>query len=293
MKVLVVDDEELNVEILENYLQEEGYEVVTASNGVEAFLVLQQNPDVNLILLDRNMPEMDGITFLQELKTSKKFSHIAVVLQTAVADNNSVAEGINAGAFYYLTKPYKKNVLISIVNAALSDAIYKSQIIDEVRKNRQMLGHLNRAEFELFTMEEAQGLAYFIAGCFPNPEQVVLGLSEMLLNAIEHGNLGITYQEKGKLMHDGILQQEIERRQNLKENKVKRITVLFERNEREVAVTIKDEGSGFKWQDFLEMDPNRATDPNGRGILMARTMSFDKVEYKGCGNEVKCSVTIA
>lgn len=290
MKVLVVDDEDINLEIINNYLTEDGYEVVTSKNGEEGFERLYENLDVSIILLDRTMPKMDGLEFLAKFKRDKKVSHIPVVMQTAVADNDSVAEGISAGAYYYLTKPYTKNVLLSIMRAALADASYKSQIIDEIRKNRKTLGFLNNAQFELRTMDEAQYLAYFMAGCFPEPEKVVLGLSEILLNAVEHGNLGISYSEKCALMYSGKLQAEIDRRENLPENQQKKIHVSFERNAKETKVVVKDEGAGFNWKDFIEMDPSRMTDPNGRGILMARTLSFDKVVYKGCGNEVCCSV---
>ena len=290
MKILVVDDEELNVEIIDGYLEEEGYEVIKAVNGADAYSKLTATPGISLILLDRNMPIMDGIEFLKKMKADEKYNQIPVVLQTAVADNDSVAEGISAGAYYYLTKPYKKNVLLSIVQSALSDARYKSEIVDEVRKHRFMLGYLNNADFELKTMHEAQTLAYFIAGCFPEPEKVVLGLSEILFNAIEHGNLGITYKEKGALMHAGRLQEEILHRESLAENKDKKIKLTFKRTSKEIKVTVKDQGNGFNWQEFIEMTPQRATDPNGRGIIMARTFSFDAVEYNENGNEVSCYI---
>ena len=56
---------------------------------------------------------------------------------------------------------------------------------------------------------------------------------------------------------------------------------------------IKDEGKGFAWQDYLEMDPNRAFDTHGRGIAMARMLSLDSVEYRGSGNEVVATIKLS
>ncbi|HLD95062.1 MAG TPA: response regulator, partial [Alphaproteobacteria bacterium] len=51
-------------------------------------------------------------------------------------------------------------------------------------------------------------------------------------------------------------------------------------------IRIKDQGNGFDWKKYLELSPERATDPHGRGIAMAKTLSFSRLEYQGCGNEV-------
>jgi phosphoserine phosphatase RsbU/P len=59
-----------------------------------------------------------------------------------------------------------------------------------------------------------------------------------------------------------------------------------ERTASEVRFTIRDEGPGFEWQKYLDVDPRRAFDNHGRGIAIARGMSFDRLEYRGRGNEV-------
>ena len=55
---------------------------------------------------------------------------------------------------------------------------------------------------------------------------------------------------------------------------------------------VRDEGAGFDWQRYLDFAPDRAFDPNGRGIAMARRMSFAQLEYRGCGNEVVAIVAV-
>jgi hypothetical protein len=111
-----------------------------------------------------------------------------------------------------------------------------------------------------------------------------------MLNAVEHGNLGIGYQEKGQLMLDGALDQEIERRLALPEYAARQVRVDFERTPTGVSYVVRDEGGGFDPTRFLTLEPERATDWHGRGIALARMTSFDHVEYRGCGNEVQARV---
>ncbi len=290
MKILVVDDEEVNRDLLNEYLIDEGFEVVFAVDGEDGYDKISNTDDISVVLLDRMMPKLDGMGFLKRIKLNPKFKDIPVIMQTAVAESESIVEGINSGAYYYLTKPYKKQILLSIVNAAINDAFYVNEVIDEVRNNKQTLGLLKKAYFEFRTIDEAQNLTYFIANSFPDPERVVLGLSEIMINAVEHGNLGITYDEKASFLIDGTLTDEIERRMKLPENVKKVVGVEFEKGSDEICVKISDEGDGFCWSDFLEIKPSRATDPNGRGIIMARKVSFDKLEYIGSGSEVRCIV---
>ena len=69
-------------------------------------------------------------------------------------------------------------------------------------------------------------------------------------------------------------------------------TVEFVRNAGELRFIIRDQGKGFDWQQYLEMSPERAFDTHGRGIAMSKLLSFDKLEYRGCGNEVEGVVNL-
>ncbi|QZA82045.1 ATP-binding protein [Deefgea piscis] len=120
----------------------------------------------------------------------------------------------------------------------------------------------------------------------PEPQRVAMGLSELLVNAIEHGNLGISYADKSRLLQAGRWQDEVESRLASPEYAQRKVAVKYSANEDEIQIYIMDEGQGFDWQPFLEFSPERAFDPHGRGISMARMMSFDSLEYQGKGNEV-------
>jgi anti-sigma regulatory factor (Ser/Thr protein kinase) len=129
-----------------------------------------------------------------------------------------------------------------------------------------------------------------LAGACPDPERVVIGLTELLLNAIEHGNLGITYDEKTRLNTRESWQAEIKARLALPENRNKCVDFRFERLPTEIRFTIRDEGKGFDWRRFIQIDPRRAFDTHGRGIVMARSFSFSSVDYNELGNEVVARV---
>jgi hypothetical protein len=107
-----------------------------------------------------------------------------------------------------------------------------------------------------------------------------------MINAIEHGNLGITYREKTLLLMENDWRAEVERRQELPQFRKRMARVRFERLNDCLRFTIRDEGSGFNWQRYLEFDPTRIFDPNGRGIAMARRSSFCNIEFQGNGNTV-------
>jgi anti-sigma regulatory factor (Ser/Thr protein kinase) len=120
----------------------------------------------------------------------------------------------------------------------------------------------------------------------------VIGLTELLVNAVEHGNLGITYEEKTALNVSGGWQQEVDRRLAMPENAGKRVELRVERTAAELRFAIRDQGPGFPWKQFLNVDPRRAFDNHGRGIAIARAMSFDAIEYRGTGNEVVATVCV-
>jgi hypothetical protein len=114
---------------------------------------------------------------------------------------------------------------------------------------------------------------------------------ELLLNAVEHGNLEIGYEAKRDLVERDALREEVERRLADDKYKNRKVTVVLSRREDGVYVVVTDEGVGFKPQPFLTLDPSRAASRTGRGIAHARVVSFDKLAYNAIGNQVVCAIT--
>ena len=111
-RILVVDDE-VNTRIaLTRLLSREGYEVLTAANGLEALSSLRNNP-AELIITDLNMPEMNGLTFLREL--NREYPASNVIMITAFGEVESYLEALNLGAFEYLNKPLRLEELRKVM----------------------------------------------------------------------------------------------------------------------------------------------------------------------------------
>ena len=115
MKICVVDDEDLLVKGIRFNLKNEGYEVVTGSNGLEAVdLALNEKPD--LMVLDVMMPEMDGLTACTKIR---EFSRVPIILLTAKTDDMDKLMGFDVGADDYLTKPFNILELKARIRALL------------------------------------------------------------------------------------------------------------------------------------------------------------------------------
>jgi CheY-like chemotaxis protein len=282
-KILAIDDEEFNLDILGDYLDDAGYHVVTAVDGLDGLEKLRANPDVSVIVLDRMMPRMDGMAFLKEVKADPQFKDIPVIMQTAAASLQQMADGIKAGVYYYLTKPYEDEMLLGIVRSAIADARSRAEMREEVASSQTALGLMRHASFEFKTLEEAKNLATFIANCFPDPQSAVLGLYELMLNAVEHGNLGIKYDEKTTLVMEGRWHDEVLARLEGEKYGSRRAVLNYVMQDDFIEVVIIDEGEGFNWEKYLDIAPERAMDPHGRGIATSRMLSFDELQYRGRG----------
>jgi two-component system alkaline phosphatase synthesis response regulator PhoP len=117
-KILIVDDEPDIIELIEYNLKKEGYQVFTASNGLEAIQVAKKSlPD--LIVLDIMMPKLDGIEACRQLRAMPEFKSTFMVFLTARSEEYSEISGFNVGADDYIAKPIKPRALISRINAIL------------------------------------------------------------------------------------------------------------------------------------------------------------------------------
>lgn len=293
-RVLVVDDEELNLFIIEEFLDQEEIALEMHSNPLAAWASLMA-PESNfsLVILDRMMPELDGMEFLRRMKREARFADIPVIMQTAASSPDQVREGLEAGAYYYLTKPYEPEALISIVRVAMEERRTRSQLRSRAARLEEAQKLIRTVEYRFVTLDDITSLVPVLAAMCPAPDAVAPGLSDLMVNAVEHGNLAVSYQEKSLLKWEGDWEAEIHRRLALPQFRERFATIRLERAAESVVFTITDQGHGFEWSKFLTFDPARAFDPNGRGIAMARMMSFSSLEYQGCGNVVVATVTNA
>jgi CheY-like chemotaxis protein len=272
---------------LKEYLEPTGYPLAMAKDGQEAWEMLSSEPKKYFtVLLDREMPKMCGMEVLKKIKADSHLKNLPVIMQTARQHKDDITEGINAGAYYYLTKPYLAEDVRMISTSAIADYFKHESFAAVGLKGGIGLVGAEMSQYSFRTPNEADALSRTLAMRCPAPEKTAIGLWELMINAIEHGNLGISYQEKSELLENGTWEKELQARLAQPELAVKKATVSYENGAGVIRFRICDEGSGFDWKPYLTLSPERAFDTHGRGIALSKGKFFDHVEYLGKGNEV-------
>jgi DNA-binding response OmpR family regulator len=133
-KILVVDDEAVLVETIAYNLEQAGYQVLTAADGVSALeAARREHPD--LILLDIMLPGMDGLEVCRQLRREDATATIPIVMLTAKADEIDKVVGLEVGADDYVTKPFGRRELLARVRALIRRSDYPSPLTDDPNQN--------------------------------------------------------------------------------------------------------------------------------------------------------------
>ncbi|MBP6740106.1 MAG: hybrid sensor histidine kinase/response regulator [Leptospiraceae bacterium] len=174
--ILIVDDTTKNIQVLGNMLYSKGYNISVATSGKEALeSVKAKTPD--LILLDIQMPEMDGFEVCKNLKSNPSTKEIPVIFLTAVTDPEKIVHGFELGAVDYITKPLNPAELFMRVATHI-----------EIKESRTKLEELNATKDKFFKI---------IAHDLRNPFAGIMGLSEIMENELK---------DNGKLNESTFLQ---------------------------------------------------------------------------------------
>ena len=135
--ILVVDDDRTILTIIEALLKKNGYEVITALNALMAKQVITENhKKIDAVLLDRMMPDMDGIDVVKWINNNKKISTLQIIMLTILGRPEQVKEAIDEGVFYYLTKPIQETVLKSVVASAVRESKQHKLLTQELKRHR-------------------------------------------------------------------------------------------------------------------------------------------------------------
>ncbi|MFD2572918.1 adenylate/guanylate cyclase domain-containing protein [Spirosoma soli] len=176
-KVLVVDDEtDLELLIKQKFrrqIREKEYEFVFAHDGVEALAVLDQEPDIDMVLTDINMPGMDGLTLLVKLHENKPM--LKAVIVSAYGDMDNIRTAMNRGAFDFVTKPVNFEDLELTMQKTMEYVSQLRQTLQAIKENNilrmyvdeSVLTFMNRPEFEtaLSASETVVATVLFIDIC--------------------------------------------------------------------------------------------------------------------------------
>jgi DNA-binding NtrC family response regulator len=118
-KILIADDDPISLRALEEYLKTNHFSYLVATNGTQAWELLQQNTDIGIVIADRIMPGLHAIQLLEKMKEHPLLNKTPVVILTGEAEKTDMVAAIRAGAFDFLYKPIEKELLQAIIQRAL------------------------------------------------------------------------------------------------------------------------------------------------------------------------------
>lgn len=153
---------------------------------------------------------------------------------------------------------------------------------------------LESCKFRFRTPEDVEKLVPLIARTFPQPRRAAAGITELMMNAIEHGNLEIGQERKSDWIARGVYRAELLKRLNTPPFSDRWGEVIITRRQDGVMIVIMDQGCGFCWQDFVQNPPAKngmTVESSGHGIAIAKQESFDDLRFNHQGNQVTAFVS--
>ena len=272
-------------------LRASGHSVEVGTCKEQAFNRLFEAGDtIDVMLLDVSLTEPNVIKLAREFRRLLIAHCIPVIRLAAGRDDEYVAAGVRAGISHYVEVPCAQDLVLALIEAAARRRAEHLRMRAAAEKSSHALAGLCEATFRFRTLEDVERIAQLVSSVCPSPDRVVIGLTELMLNAVEHGNLGVGYEAKLRMNAQGVWFDEIRRRLAAPEQADRFATLRFKRDATGASLRIEDCGAGFDATPYLQIDNTRAVDSRGRGIAVARMLSFDAVAYFGCGNIVTATI---
>jgi len=160
--ILIVEDDPLMSDLLTLYLRQEDYKCISVSSSEDAWTILSDQQYIfDCILLDINLPGISGIDLLKKIKADSALFNLPVIMETADDSNESILEGMNNGAYYYLTKPVAQEKLIALLKVAVGDFRRNAYLKKEVKSISSIFKNCQDGRFYL--------KPYWIASALPLP----------------------------------------------------------------------------------------------------------------------------
>lgn len=285
-RVMIVDDDRFSLSVFEQMVSSLGFLTETASDGAEAFAMLRENPRrADIVITDRMMPVMDGFALTKRLKREPATRGIPVILLTGSNVAEDIAAGLDAGAFYYLTKPPSPDLVRSVIESARNEINRQRNVASRLAVHQAAFNNVSVLRMTLSSPDEVEGVCSLLASLHTEPEAVIQGIYELVQNGVEHGVLRFGYQDKAALLASGRWHDQL--KQRAKDPAYRgEVEATMVRRDGRLVLAVKDSGPGFDWRPFLAADPSRAGALNGRGIARANNYTFEKLAYNAAGNEV-------
>ncbi len=296
MRILVIEDDPSVRYFLTQVAQRDNHEVIAASDGDTAMSLFHER-DPHLVFCDLHLPGIGGLEVLRRIRAESR--DVYVIMMTGFGSEEVARAALELKADNYLQKPLDITELRKLL------AKYNSQLQLRARRDAA-LGFVQQLDIRLEIpnqLTHVSGVVELFVDLtrpwLPASDRfgIQVGLHELIVNAIEHGNLEITHEEKDALLaesHDAYMAL-VHKRQGDPAHAGRRVRVslTLDHDQATLVWHILDDGKGFDYKtlpDPMSYEPDQLL--SGRGIFLAR-LHFDAVEYVGRGNEVIASKRIA
>lgn len=286
LHVLLIDDDRVMRMMLEQQLVAMGCDVTTAENGQEGLgKLLQEDELIDIVLVDREMPKMDGVEFVNKMRSFDNLAQIPVVMISGTDDAGKIQQAADVGVYYYMVKPLQDEDLFDTLRIAATDCQMRRKFRDQLSRFKAPYDFVQSSTFYIKHIHEAETLAMFLGGFYKDSFNVANGLNHLFLNAIEHGNLKLGFEAKSEFQTIEDWRDHIHKMASADENKDKRVEIVLRRNKDGIYCRIADEGEGFDWKSYTTYNASHIFKRNGRGIIRALNQ-FDQIKYNTAGNVV-------
>lgn len=286
LKILVADTDAAYRRVLAHRLEALGHSVFEAGDGAAAREAVHSSAP-RLVFADADLAEPSVIQLAEQIKLDSPDT--LTVVTTPAGRERTAMEALRAGAVNFLPKPADPAEVEALT------ARY-AEMLEAHDEQRRIPGWVTALHMTLELPSDpgcSARVADFLLRDLPaaRPDLdltgLTLGLQEMIQNAIEHGNLGITYEEKSRALEGGRFADLVEERLRDPGRAGRRVFVELRCDRSGLECVIRDEGEGFDWRRLPDpLSGEGLLETHGRGIYLTR-FSFDAVEYNEIGNQVR------
>ncbi|RVU37761.1 hypothetical protein EOI86_00180 [Hwanghaeella grinnelliae] len=249
--------------------------------------------DVNVVVIASESEEMadQAVSTISTIRKTEALKATPIVCLGFSPRLTSAGETKSLGLLFSVKDTTSIEDKLLTIRSAVGSANQFRSLLREASVRESAIGLIRSGVFELETLQEAEHLATMLSKACPDPSVAAFVLMEIMVNGIEHGNLGISNEEKSQLLEAGTLQEEIARRAALPENLGKAVSVEFVRYRDRAEFVIKDSGEGFDWRRYLQDVTQDSEKLNGRGLRLAFALESVTLRYSGNGNTATLVLT--
>jgi len=299
--VLVIYDENSPLENLKIFSTEShSYQILMLDDVLSGDVSLSQ--DYSVVVIDLAQSTADRQENLLKWSENTSIRDSIFIVFHDMENSNALISRVVERATMMLGHPVQEEKLLEVIADCWKHFRHRSALQKDLKEVMIAIQSMEKGVFTFRSLEEARSLSMLLATLCPNNNQAALGLLELMVNGIEHGNLEISFDEKGELLKEGKWHHEVEHRLNSPKYSYRSALIKFERTIKNIVFSIEDEGLGFDSSKYVQ-PKNKAEEDNsafnfdsacfhGRGIRLAAELCFDNLEYVGIGNQVKATIDL-